>query len=153
MAQTSHDPEAAAFHARPAPCGVAVEVTDEVAPGVMIVFGADAVDIEARNVGLRGHRAAWAAAGSQPLRRSAAPAAGRVTAPAWPRAPSRPRRQASAAADPRFQRPKRNKKTAQPATAAQPFASSAQAGRPCANCAMARPNSRERAKIAATGAA
>ena len=61
--RTSHDPEADAFYARFAPEGVAVEGTDEVAPGVMIDFDADGdvVGIEVLNVSLRGRKAAPAA--------------------------------------------------------------------------------------------
>lgn len=60
MMRTSYDPEADAFYARFAPGGVAVEGTDEVAPGVMIDFDADGdvVGIEVLDVSLRGRKAA-----------------------------------------------------------------------------------------------
>lgn len=63
MMRTSYDPEADAFYARFAPDGVAIEGTDEVAPGVMVDFDADGdvVGIEVLNVSLRGRKAALAA--------------------------------------------------------------------------------------------
>lgn len=52
MMWTSYDPEADAFYGRFAPDGVAVEGTEEAAPGVMIGFDADGdvVAIEVLNV-------------------------------------------------------------------------------------------------------
>lgn len=60
MMRTSYDPEADAFYARFAPDGVAIEGTDEVAPGVMVDLDADGdlVGIEVLNVSLRGRKAA-----------------------------------------------------------------------------------------------
>lgn len=58
--RTSYDPEADAFYARFAPEGVGIDGTEEVAPGVMIDFGAegDVVGIEVLNVSSRGRKAA-----------------------------------------------------------------------------------------------
>lgn len=60
MMRTSHDPEADAFYVRFAPDGVAIEGTEETAPGVMIDFDADGgvVGIEVLNASLRGRKAA-----------------------------------------------------------------------------------------------
>lgn len=58
--RTSYDPEADAFYAHSAPDGVAVEGTEERAPGVMVDFDAagDVVGIEVLNVSKRGRKAA-----------------------------------------------------------------------------------------------
>lgn len=61
--RTTYDPEAGAFYVRFAPGGVAIEGTEEAAPGVMIDFDADGdvVGIEVLSVSLRGREAAAAA--------------------------------------------------------------------------------------------
>lgn len=60
---------------------------------------------------------------------------------------------ASAATEPRSQRSGKNQKAAKMAKPAQPCGFNAQAGRPCAACATARPTSRARTKINITGIA
>ncbi len=59
MMRTSYDPEADAFYARFAPDAVAIETTEEVAPGVMIDFDAkgDVVGVEVLHVRTRGQGA------------------------------------------------------------------------------------------------
>lgn len=63
MMRTSYDPGADAFYARFAPDGVAIEGTEEAAPGVMTDFDADGgvVGIEVLSVSLRGQKATPAA--------------------------------------------------------------------------------------------
>jgi len=58
--RTSYGPEADPFYARFAPEEVAIEGTQEVAPGVMVDFDADGdvVGVEVLHVRLRGRKAA-----------------------------------------------------------------------------------------------